>query len=191
LPPCWPVGTSSNAANIAKLLHSASTAVRAADKSTKIMVHLDNGGSLTTQENWYKNILNAGGGFVTSDFDIQGISYYPFYGTQATIAQLTKTANGLVAIYGKDVIAAETNWPTSCKNGPALSEPSIPVSVAGQVQWVSELMKALDAVNGGHGKGIFYWEPAWIGNDALGSGCGNNLLFDDTGKALQSVNMYL
>jgi len=187
----WPLGTTSSYSNIATLLHSASLGVKdgSPSKIPKIMIHLDNGWSVGTQTNWYKSVLGTGI-FLASDYDIQGVSFYPFYGTGATLANLKSSLTTLISTYGKDVIVAETDWPVSC-SGVALSEPSVPVSAAGQTTWVVDVENLLKALPGGHGRGIMYWEPGWIGNDGLGSGCASNLLFDDSGTPYTSVNMYL
>lgn len=69
----------------------------------------------------------------------------------------------------------ETNWPAVCDTQAApLSEPTIPVSVEGQITWTKDIVTVLNKVNlDYHNKslGIIYWEPGWIGNPALGSFC--------------------
>jgi arabinogalactan endo-1,4-beta-galactosidase len=69
-------------------------------------------------------------------------------------------------------MVAETDWPAtgSCP-GVTLSESSIPISVAGQTQWVNDIKSVLSGLPGGHGVGFVYWEPGWIGNAGLGSSC--------------------
>lgn len=66
-------------------------------------------------------------------------------------------------------MVVETDWPVSC-TGVSLSDSSA-ISAAGQSQWVSKIRDALSGLSGGHGLGIVYWEPGWIGNANLGSGC--------------------
>lgn len=46
----------------------------------------------------------------------------------------------------------ETDWPVSC-SGVALSEPSVPISAAGQTQWTSDIVTVLKGISGGHGIG--------------------------------------
>lgn len=67
-------------------------------------------------------------------------------------------------------MVVETDWPTSC-SGVALSEPSVPISAAGQSTWVADIRNVLSGLSGGHGLGIVYWEPGWVGNANLGSSC--------------------
>ena len=78
---------------------------------------------------------------------------------------------------------AETNWPTSCPspkyNFPADTK-SIPFSAGGQSTWLKNVAAA-------GGTGLFYWEPAWVDNAALGSSCSSNTMFEYGGKALSSL----
>lgn len=75
----FPTGKTTNMYNLARLLHSAAAGIKASNLSTKpkIMIHLDNGWNWVTQQWWYSTVL-AQGPFTTSDFDIMGVSYYPF-----------------------------------------------------------------------------------------------------------------
>lgn len=79
--------------------------------------------------------------------------------------------------------STETNWPTSCPN-PRYTFPSdtrsIPFSAEGQSTWIKRVAEA-------GGSGLFYWEPAWVDNAALGSSCASNTLFEYGGKALSSL----
>jgi arabinogalactan endo-1,4-beta-galactosidase len=42
------------------------------------MVHLDNGWDWSAQQYFYSTVLKQGT-FLASDFDMMGVSYYPFY----------------------------------------------------------------------------------------------------------------
>lgn len=141
------------------------------------MIHLDNGWDWSTQEYFYNEVLASGTDLVSSDFDYMGISYYPFYSSSATLAALKTSMTNMYSTYGKDIVVVETNWPVSCPD-PAYSFPSdlssIPFSVAGQTTFLTKLAAVVEAVTGG--LGVYYWEPAWINNAALGSSCADNLL---------------
>ncbi|KAI8577391.1 hypothetical protein K450DRAFT_266408 [Umbelopsis ramanniana AG] len=185
----WPTGSTSNWANIASILHSAAWGVKDASTTQPlIVVHTDNGWNQATQTWFYSNLM-AQGTFLSTDFDIMGFSFYPFYGTSATLANLKATLNYMISTYGKDVIIAETDFPNSC-SGVTLSESSIPISAAGQTTWVKDIVSLLEGLPNGHGKGVFYWEPAWVGNAGLGSSCTSALLVDSSGNTLSSINMY-
>lgn len=85
------------------------------------------------------------------------------------VAHLSAFPSELIDLL-QDIIIAETDWAESC-SGVSMSEPSIPISASGQSTWVGDIRNVLNNVPNGHGKGIIYWEPGWIGNANLGSGC--------------------
>jgi arabinogalactan endo-1,4-beta-galactosidase len=188
----WPLGEiSDNAYNLARLLHSASAGIKDSSISPQpaIMIHLDNGWNYGTQEYWYDTVLGEGP-FLTSDFNIQGVSYYPFYNSNATLASLQSSLTSIKSKYDKQVMVVETDWPTSCPD-PAYAFPSdttsIPFSPAGQTTWIKDVAGEVSAAGG---DGFFYWEPAWIDNAGLGSSCDDNLQVDENGMVLSSMAVY-
>ncbi|KAF7955615.1 hypothetical protein EAE96_004541 [Botrytis aclada] len=188
----WPIGTTSSYYNIASLLHSASAGIKDSSLSTKpkIMIHLDNGYSWSEQQYFYKTVL-AAGPLLTSDFDMMGVSYYPFYNSAATLASLKTSLTNMASTWGKQLVVAETNWPFACPS-PAYAFPSdatsIPFSAAGQTTWIKDVAAVVAGVSGG--VGLFYWEPAWINNAALGSSCSDAILFDSKGVARSSLSAF-
>jgi arabinogalactan endo-1,4-beta-galactosidase len=58
-------------------------------------------------------------------------------------------------------MVVETDWAESC-SGVTMSEPSIPISVAGQQTWVNDIKTVVAGLTGSHGIGICYWEPGWV-----------------------------
>ncbi|KAI8941081.1 hypothetical protein NX059_002321 [Plenodomus lindquistii] len=194
----WPIGQLSGTdgpKNVAALLKSASKAVKESTLSSKpkIMIHLDNGWNWDTQQWWYDLVLGSGGGLSSSDYDIQGVSYYPFYNSAATLASLSNSLNKMAAKYGKEVQVVETNWPSACPN-PSYAFPSdtssIPISAYGQTLWMKEVAKRVAAVPSGKGTGLFYWEPAWIDNAGLGSSCVWNLMVEQGGKVMEGMAVF-
>ncbi|KKY13105.1 putative arabinogalactan endo-beta-galactosidase [Phaeomoniella chlamydospora] len=185
----WPLGDTDSYYNIASLLHSAAWGIKDSDLTTtpKILIHLDNGWDEATQLWWYETVLGEGP-LSTTDFDMIGVSYYPFYNDEATLASLQYSLKELASTYGKELVVAETNWPESCPD-PAYSFPSdttsIPFSAAGQSTWITEVANIVEATDGG--VGLYYWEPAFLGNAALGSSCADNLLVDSNGKAREGI----
>ncbi|KAF7913544.1 hypothetical protein BELL_0265g00040 [Botrytis elliptica] len=188
----WPIGTTSSYYNIASLLHSASAGIKDSTLTTKpkIMIHLDNGYSWSEQQYFYKTVL-AAGPLLTTDFDMMGVSYYPFYTSAATLASLKTSLTNMASTWGKQLVVAETNWPFACPS-PAYAFPSdatsIPFSAAGQTTWIKDVAAIVAGVKGG--VGLFYWEPAWINNAALGSSCSDAILFDPKGVARSSLSAF-
>ncbi|KAF7900050.1 hypothetical protein EAF00_004386 [Botryotinia globosa] len=188
----WPIGTTSSYYNISSLLHSASAGIKDSTLTTKpkIMIHLDNGYSWSEQQFFYKTVL-AAGPLLTTDFDMMGVSYYPFYSSAATLASLKTSLTNMASTWGKQIVVAETNWPFACPS-PAFAFPSdatsIPFSAAGQTTWIKDVAAIVAGVSGG--VGLFYWEPAWIDNAALGSSCSDAILFDSKGVARSSLSAF-
>ncbi|KAH9908941.1 family 53 glycosyl hydrolase [Xylariomycetidae sp. FL2044] len=188
----WPTGSWENFYNIAQILHSGAWGVKDSDLATqpKIMIHLDNGWDWGTQEWFYESVL-AEGPLTTSDFDIMGVSYYPFYGSDGTLANLKTSLTNMANTWGKETVIAETNWPTSCSS-PAYRFPSdlasIPFSAEGQTTFMQRLASTVSGIV--NFRGIFYWEPAWVDNQSLGSSCNSNTMFEWPGKELSSLDVF-
>lgn len=188
----WPTGGTSSYSNIARLLHSAAAGIKDSGLSPqpKIMIHLDNGWDWGTQQYFYKTAL-AQGTLVESDFDMMGVSYYPFYNSAATLASLKSSLNNMASTWGKEIVVAELDWPTSCPN-PGHAFPSdiksIPFSADGQSTFIKDVANVVAGVK--NGNGIFYWEPAWIHNANLGSSCADNCMFSQSGQALSSMSVF-
>ncbi|OIW35571.1 glycoside hydrolase family 53 protein [Coniochaeta ligniaria NRRL 30616] len=188
----WPTGATSSYANIAKLLHSAAWGVKDSNVNPKpkIMIHLDNGWNWSQQQYFYQTVL-AQGTLVESDFDMMGVSYYPFYNSAATLASLKSSLTNMANAWGKEIVVAEVNWPISCPN-PAYAFPSdvksIPFSAAGQIAFLKDVADVVASVK--NGNGLFYWEPAWVQNANLGSSCANNCMFSSSGQALSSLSVF-
>ncbi|GAQ11110.1 probable arabinogalactan endo-beta-1,4-galactanase A [Aspergillus lentulus] len=190
----WPLGKPNNYANIANILHSAAFGVKDSTLSSKpkIMIHLDNGWDWSAQKFFYDSVLSSGGNLVRSDFDLIGVSYYPFYNPAATLSALTTSLKNLRSTYSKDVLVVETDWPVSCPN-PAYAFPSdlkdIPFSEAGQKTFVQRVANVVAQTPGGIG--LYYWEPAWVQNAGLGSSCADNLMVDwRTDQARTSLSVF-
>lgn len=188
----WPTGSTSSYYNIADLLHSAAWGIKDSNLATKpkIMIHLDNGWNWATQKYFYNTVL-AEGPLLKTDFDIMGVSYYPFYNSAATLASLKTSLTNMASTWGKSIVVAETDWPYACSS-PAYAFPSdttsIPKSAAGQTTWVKDVAAIVSGVSGG--VGLFYWEPAWINNAALGSSCSDNCMFGSSGIARSSLAVF-
>ena len=198
----WPLGQIKNndfsgfATLYAAARAGVADAVIAGATQPEVMIHLNNGWDQAMQTWWYKSLLATG--IVTADdFNVMGVSFYPFYDTRATFSNLQGSLNALAGAYNKPVIVAETDWPTACPGVP-LSGTSISVDAAGQTEWVDGILQVLDGVPDGYGLGMFYWEPAFINNAKLGSSCSDaGLLFSvqwqrstAVATALSSVDMY-
>ena len=98
----WPTGQISvNGFHPAsELLHSAAAGVRAASSSTQIVVHIANGWDSSDVSYFWDGIF-VQGAFATSDVDILGFSFYPFYGTGATLDAFKSSMQSIISKLGK------------------------------------------------------------------------------------------
>ncbi|KUI68052.1 putative arabinogalactan endo-beta-1,4-galactanase A [Cytospora mali] len=146
---------------------------------------------------WFGALEASGVG--RSAWDVFGFSFYPFYGTSATLAGLRASLGALAGEYGKPVHVVETDYPAVCDGEygpvPESSEPEIPYSA----EWVREVARVVREVPGGLGRGGWYWEPAWLNSTSLGSDCNDAILFEagysnwpeTIGYSRPSVDIYL
>ncbi|PSN70548.1 glycosyl hydrolase 53 [Corynespora cassiicola Philippines] len=190
----WPVGKYDQPANLAKLLHAASAAIRAStlDPPPKIQIHLSHGADLDNQQ-WFYDMIIAEGTFQLSDIDQQTVSHYPFWGEIATRANLKASLQNLVDRFDKEVMIVETNWPVGCaKRGSEVIFPpdtdDIPLTAEGQTMWVERTAETLGEIS--QAVGISYWEGAWFNNAVLGSPCEWNPMFDGNANPLSSLNVF-
>ena len=194
----FPVGQVMNNdwTNFGILLNSGIKAVR--DFSTtssikpKIILHV------AKPENadwWEGNIINSA---KVTDFDILGISFYYVWSTVTTFSQLSSTINAVKTKYGKDVMIVETDCPWTNANADNYNNvisgdvafPGYAVSKDGQYSFMKDLTGAV--IKGG-GKGVMYWEPAWITSNlkdgyGTGSSYDNCTLFDFSGNTLPAMD---
>lgn len=74
--------------------------MRAASSSTKTVVHIDNGWDSGRVSSFFGGIFVAGA-LSTSDVDIFGFSFYPFYNTGATLNALKSSMQNIVSKFNK------------------------------------------------------------------------------------------
>ena len=167
----WPVGranvdvqpwskTVANFSNLAVLYSAARAGVEdvAYDLSHRpqVMIHVDNGWNLTLQQRWFGALI--ANGVKTDAWDVFGFSFYPFYGTAATTANLKTSLNAIANKYKKPMQVVETDYPAIC-NGewnpiPESSEPEIGYNVEGQLVWMKNVIKIVREVPYGLGQGV-------------------------------------
>ena len=103
-----------------------------------------------------------------TDYDLLGLSYYPLFDPETTIAEVGELVGELRAATGGDVMLFETGfaWTRAgfsddynnflSSNGRVVDQPT---SRAGQRDF---LLALTEAVTGAGGLGVVYWEPAWV-----------------------------
>ncbi|WNJ95117.1 glycosyl hydrolase 53 family protein [Vibrio ruber] len=195
---------------LSRLLKAGIQAVHDNDsgKKIKIMLHLAEAGDNGLFRWWFDEITIRG-----VDFDVIGMSYYPWW--HGSIDKVKANMNDVIRRYHKPVILVETAFPFTSENGDSLSNSysetgpieGYSVSVAGQAQYLADIMTLLNQLPDQQGLGIYYWEPAWLpikgatwstkaGMDyssdkgAMGNSWENQALFDFEGNALPSLKVF-
>ncbi len=113
---------------------------------------------------WATQIFQSNG---VHNFDIIGISYYPFFSPSVDISSIGEIVHELKSEYEKEVMIFETGfaWTNGFSddysnfinnNGNVVT---FPMSENGQRDFLLALAETVD--NNG-GSGVIYWEPAWI-----------------------------
>jgi len=136
----WPEGSTSNFANLARLINSGYDATKAVYPNAKVVVHLANGYK-NADFRWFFDNLKAKGG----KWDITGMSHYPAAsGWQAANDQLSTNMWDMAGRYAKPVAVCEVgmDWQQSSAAYNMLVD-------------VINKTRAL----GSNGAGVFYWEP--------------------------------
>ena len=196
-----PTGSTSNWSNLAQLLTAGSNAAKAVSATTRVMLHLAEGGDNGLFRWWFDQATSRG-----VPFDVIGASYYPYW--HGSLASLQSNLNDMAARYGKDVVVAETAYGFTLAADD--SEPNIfnsslaqaggfPATPQGQVDELRAVFTVVKNVPNGRGLGVFYWEPAWTAvtgsgwdptNPNSGNGWENQALFDYNSRALPGVAVF-
>ena len=187
---------------LAKLLNAGLQAVHDNDKDNKVktMIHLA-GVDVNLYHTFFDNLIVKN---KVNDFDIIGMSFYPFW--HGTMDDLKNTMNDVSAKYNKDVIAVETAFGYTLedadfeKNNFGTNEEKVggyKATVQGQATGLRDVMATVASVNDNRGLGVFYWAPDWVINEKVGwksngggNGWDNLTLFDTKGNALESMDTF-
>lgn len=156
----WPDGSTEDFRELAKLINAGIKGVRDSvnGKNIKIMLHLDQGGRYHYFEEWFDKVMKCG----VDDFEIIGLSYYPFW--HGTYKDLDETMNKLALRYGKDLIVAETAYAHRLGADSLFGKGQerlggYPASDEGQKKALQIVSGIIAGVEQGRGLGFFYWEP--------------------------------
>jgi arabinogalactan endo-1,4-beta-galactosidase len=156
----WPDGKlPENWDNFAQLVYAGINGVdagRGNNPRPRIMIHIDRGADLQHTKEFFDK-LNS----YDIPYDIIGQSYYPWW--HGSLNDLRRNLEFMAREYQKDIIVVETayNW----QPGNYIGKPApFPESPEGQRAFLDELNHVVMQTPYGHGKGVFWWEPAVKGN---------------------------
>ncbi|MFJ5228137.1 arabinogalactan endo-beta-1,4-galactanase [Streptomyces sp. NPDC088400] len=159
----WPEGSTDNWTQLAGLLTSGAQAAKAVASSTKVALHLAKGGDNAGTRWWFDQAVARG-----VPFDVIALSYYGYW--HGPLSDLQTNLDDVSARYGKPVLVAETAYAHTLANDDFLANnvssagqlpAGYPATPAGQAANLRDVMNVVEAVPGGRGLGIVYWEPAW------------------------------
>jgi arabinogalactan endo-1,4-beta-galactosidase len=186
---------------LAGLLKAGIAGVKDSGSDAKIMLHLDRGGDNDLYRWWFDGVIAEG-----VAFDAIGLSFYGYW--HGELPDLAANLDDLARRYGKELYVVEAAYPYTLEDqdgfgnlvGPGTElVDGYPPTVEGQAAWLEALMGVVASAPGGSGKGVFYWEPAWLGlpgcgwnpqNPASGNEWENQALFDFNGHALRSLDVF-
>jgi arabinogalactan endo-1,4-beta-galactosidase len=151
--------------NVNKLLVSGCSAVREIsstyNKDIQVAIHYTNIEDNSKIDSLVSNLENSG-----VDYDIIGLSYYPFW--DGTNENMQRVAKNIQDKYGKKVMIAETSYAYTTEDGDGFGNSfdgidgaveGYPATVQGQASMIRDICAA---ANEADVIGIFYWEGAWI-----------------------------
>jgi arabinogalactan endo-1,4-beta-galactosidase len=167
----------------ARLLRAGVAAVRQAEGSPRVMIHIDKGGKAAATNRFFTSLQEH-----EIDFDVIGLSYYPWW--HGSMADVRKNLRETARAFGKDIVVVETAYPYRGERWAEQPNMAWPVSPEGQRAFLTELIEAVRSTPGGRGIGVVWWYPealpvkglhAWRG--------GSNALFDSDGNALPALGV--
>ena len=151
--------------NVVTMLKGGSRAVREASdecrQDIQIAVHFTRIEETSKLLNLVKYVGEFG-----LDYDLVGLSYYPFW--DGSFDNLTKAITSIREDYKKDVFVAETSYCYTSKDGDGSANSvngttdlvkGYPATVQGQTDMVRDVCATANAAGA---LGVFYWEGAWI-----------------------------
>jgi len=144
-----------NWSNLADLINAGINGVdtgRGAEPMPEIMIHIDRGGDQAGTEWFFDNLLAHG-----VQFDVIGQSFYPQW--HGTLDDLTANLNFMAQNYPQDIIIVETAEYYTGSSG---------ASPENQKAFLEELIQRVQATPNGKGRGVCYWEPAWVWSSPVG-----------------------
>ena len=151
---------------VAKLLTAGSKAVREVskqyEKDIQVVLHYTN-----IEDNEQIDTIAAGLEKEKVDYDIFGLSYYPYW--DGTMENMQNVAKNIMENYGKKVIIAETSYCHTAEDGDGFGnsfdgtkDPFVEgygPTVQSQATMIRDICAAANEVGV---SGVFYWEGTWI-----------------------------
>jgi len=188
----WPIDWNRNSFLINKGIQAVRAISEERNRDIGIMLHI------AQPENalwWFQQATQNG----VTDYDWIGISYYPIWSTY-NLNNVGTAISTLINTYNKDLMVVETAYPFTLTDadsaGNILGSDALvtgyPATQQGQLNYLNALQGIVETAGG---KGVVYWEPAWVSTNcstlwAQGSHWDNATLFDHDNKATLGMQFY-
>jgi len=188
----WPIDWDRNSYLINKGIKAVRDISIEQNKKIEVMLHI------AQPENalwWFKDAAKNG----IMDYDWIGLSYYPIW-SSFKLDDLETALKTLINTYNKKLMIVETAYPFTLNNVDSANNildskaliNGYPASQRGQLDYLNKLKEIVE--NSG-GKGLIYWEPAWVSTNCStlwgkGSHWDNATLFDQNSKATLGMQFY-
>ncbi len=152
----------------------------------KVMLHLDQGGRYDWLKGWFQGAMEQG----LLDFDLIGLSYYPFW--HGTYMDLKNSMTRLLGDYGKPIFIVENAYAWRRSERGFIDEQQIrlsglPASPEGQRRELEAVMHLIASLPDHMGKGLYYWEPLCVPEPGQGGWAENMGLLDEQGRVLEGI----
>lgn len=151
--------------NVTQLLHAGCRGVReiseAYGKDIQIAIHYTNITNKAQVDGLVANLQTS-----EVDYDMIGLSYYPFW--DGSMSNMQRVVELLQERYGKKVFIAETSYCYTSEDGDGSGNSLVgiddlvegyPATVQGQASMVRDVIAA---ANEAGAVGVFYWEGVWL-----------------------------
>jgi len=139
----WPDGSTKNWDKLGQLLNKGYDAVKAVDKTIKVIVHVDEGNNNKKFREFFDNAT-----IQKVRYDVIGMSYYPYWIKKdytETIADLQFNLNDMAKRYGKEVMVVEVGGEDD--------------KIENTKKLLQATIKVVRNVPNHKGLGVLYWEP--------------------------------
>lgn len=179
----FPEGAVPEWENLARFINAGIRGVRETQgvRDTRIILHLDQGGKHEYFREWFDHVMEHG----VKDFDIIGLSYYPFWHGQ--YHELKNNMDALAERYGKELLVMETAHAFRRSGGKFFREEQeraagFPATQEAQRRVLELIISIIFHAKEQKGLGFFYWEPfTRAAEDAAGWGTCMSLM-DEAGR---------
>ncbi len=161
----YPINWERNAFLLNQGIRAVHDTGRDASHAPRVMLHI---AQPEEAEGWLLAAERAG----VTDFDLIGLSYYVGWSNH-TIQTVGGIINQLRYRFGKEVMIAETAYPWTLEGvnesagnipGRNFLTDGYPATPSGQRQFMTDLTQT---VLSSSGRGVIYWEPAWVSTDCF------------------------